>query len=220
MFSHPMNKITVFADIASRAMHATAGSPKTVAGAVVVETCKIESLQRELIGLRKWAACDQDDAAFAVDLMASQALAVSVVSVNRDTDAWRQFLVDAEIFHKAIILDSRKVAGWGKPANLLKSILLGSACACAIGHALGVDRRPRILNSNGMQMIGCTTVCDSEIEGPENLEVFKSFWSRQHIPKSRLARLGVEMTSEDVRVTTEQAEPSLLLADYAAGLVL
>lgn len=215
-----MNRFTVFADIASRAMHATAGSPRTVAGAVVVDTEKVEGLCRELVGLGKWSGCRLDDAEFAVDLIASQAVAVSVVSFNRDTEAWRQFLVDAEIFHKAIILNSRKVAGWGKPANLLKFLLLSSACASAVGHALGIDHRPRIVNSNNMQMINCITVCDSEVEGPENIEVFKSFWDRQHIPKSRLASVGIEMLSEDVRITSEQLEPCLLLADYVAGLGL
>lgn len=215
-----MNRLTILADIASRTMHSTVGSPKTVAGAVAVDTLRLEGIRQEVIALPKWAACNEDSAAFAVDLMASQAVAVSVVSVNRDTDAWRKFLVDAEIFHKAIILSSKKVAGWGKPANLLKFILLGSACAAATGHALGVDRRPRIVSLGGRQLIECDTVCDSEVEGAENLEVFESFWSKQHIPKSRLAKVGIEVIGDCVRVTTEQAEPGLMLADYAAGIGL
>ena len=215
-----MNRLTVLADIASRTMHATAGSPKTVAGAVAVDTLRLEGIRREVGTLPKWGSCTEDSAAFAVDLMASQAIAVSVVSVNRETDAWKQFLVDADILHEAIILDSKKVAGWAKPANLLKFILLGSACAAAMGHALGADRRRRIVNSAGRQLIECATVCDSEVEGKENLEVFESFWSQQHIPKSRLAKAGFDVRTDDVRVTTEQAEPALLLADYAAGLGL
>lgn len=63
-------------------------------------------------------------------------------------------------------------------------------------------------------------MCDSEVEGQENLEVFESFWDMQRIPKTRLAKAGFQMISNDVRVTTEQAEPALLLADYAAGLGL
>ena len=101
-------------------MHSTDGSPRTVAGAVVVDTLRMEGIRQEASALPKWAVCNEDSAAFAVDLMVSQSVAVSVVSVNRDTDSWRKFLADAEIFHKAIITNSRKVAGWGKPANLLK----------------------------------------------------------------------------------------------------
>jgi hypothetical protein len=215
-----MNRFTVLADISSRTMHATLGSPKTVAGAVAVDTARLEGLRRELSSLPKWGACDADTAAFAVDLMASQATAVAIVSINRDTDAWRQFLVDADVLHNAIILTSRKVAGWAKPANLLKFILLGSACAAATGHALGADRRLRIVGATGRQIIECNTVCDSEVEGKENLEVFESFWSMQRIPTSRLAKAGFELISNEVRVTTEQLEPGLMLADYAAGVGL
>ena len=215
-----MNRLTVLTDIASRTMHATIGSPKTVAGAVAVDSLRLDGLRKEVIALPKWGACNEDSAAFAIDLMASQAVAVSVVSVNRETEAWKKFLLDAEVLHKAIILSSKKVAGWAKPANLLKFILLGSACANAMGHALGADRRPRIVSAAGRQLVECATVCDSEVDGEENLEVFESFWSKQHIPKSRLARAGFDVVTDDVRVTTEQAEPALLLADYAAGLGL
>ncbi len=215
-----MNRFTVLADIASRTMLATAGSPRTVAGAVALDTVKLEGVRREVGSLPKWGACGFDEAAFVVDLIASQATAMSIVSINRDTDAWRQFLVDAEVLHNAIILTSRKVAGWAKPANLLKFILLGSACAAATGHALGSDRRARIVGATGRQIIECATVCDKEVEGRENLEVFESFWSMQRIPTSKLAKAGFELISNEVTVTTEQLEPGLMLADYVAGLGL
>lgn len=212
-------KLTIFADIASRVMHATQGSPRTVAGAVAVDTLDVDQIRKEVHRLPKWGRCSEDDAEFAVDLMSSQAVAFSVVSVNRETEAWKRFLVDAQLLHEAIV-ESGKVAGWAKPTNLLKFILLGSSCAAAMGHALGVDRRAGIINTAGRRIVECSTVCDSEIEGEENLEVFTSFWSKQHIPKSRLARAGYEVIADDVRVTSEEAEPVLLLADYAAGLGL
>lgn len=201
-------------------MHSTTGSPKTVGGAVAVDTLNLEAVRKELITLPKWGNCNEDNAEFVVDLMASQAVSVAIVSVNRDTEAWKKFLVDAAVLHEAIILTSKRVAGWAKPANLLKFILLGSACAAATGHALGADRRPRILSSRGRQLVECATVCDSEVEGKENLEVFESFWSGQRIPKSRLAKVGIDVIANEVRVTTDQVEPGLLLADYAAGLGL
>lgn len=212
-------RLTVVADIASRAMNATAGSPKTVAGAVALDTLKLEDVRAKVANLPKWGVCTYDDAALAVDIMVSQSLAVAVLRVNRDTDAWRQFVTDAQIFHKAMILDSRKTAGWGKSTNLLKFILLGSSCAVALGHALGTDPRPPVINAQGRRLVECTAICDSEIEGPENIEVFKSFWRKQPNPASRLAAAGIDLRSESL-LKTEQAEPALLLADYAAGLGL
>lgn len=211
---------TILSDIASRVMHATEGSPKTVAGAVAIETLRLVGVRNEVSGLPKWGKCTLDDAAFAVDLVLSQATAASIVSVDRDTEAWRRFLADAEVLQKAIVLSSKKVAGWAKPTTLLKFVLLGSACAMSTGHALGTDRGARIVGTSGRQLIECSTICDTEVEGKENLEVFESFWSMQRVPTTRLARMGIELISNDVRVTTEQLEPCLLLADYIAGLGL
>ena len=215
-----MNRLTVLADIASRTMLSTLGSPRTVAGAVTIDTGRMSGIRKEVAVLPKWATCTADDAALAVDLLVSQAVAVSVACFNRKTDSWKKFVADSEVLHEAIILTSKKVAGWAKPANLLKFILLGYACAAATGHALGSDRRPRIVGASGRKLIDCNTVCDEEVEGAENREVFESFWSMQRIPTSRLAKAGFEFVSNEVMLTTEQLEPGLLLADYAAGLGL
>jgi hypothetical protein len=215
-----MNRLTVLTDIASRTMLSTLGSPKTVAGAVTVDTARMNGIRAEVATLPKWANCTADDAALAVDLLVSQAVAISVVSFNRETESWKTFIADSEVFHEAIILTSKKVAGWAKPANLLKFILIGSACAVATGHALGSDRSPRIVGASGRKLIDCSTVCDEEVEGAENRDVFKSLWSMQRIPTSRLAKAGFEFVTNDVKLTTEQLEPGLLLADYADGLGL
>jgi len=168
-----MNRLTVLADIASRTMLSTLGSPRTVAGAVTIDTGRMSGIRKEVAVLPKWATCTADDAALAVDLLVSQAVAVSVVCFNRETDSWKKFVADSEVRHEAIILTSKKVAGWAKPANLLKFILLGYACAAATGHALGSDRRPRIVGASGRKLIDCNTVCDEEVEGAENREVFE-----------------------------------------------
>lgn len=215
-----MNRLTILVDIASRAMLSTIGSPRTVAGAVAIDTSAIYDIRAEASRLPKWGDCTPDNAAHAVDLLTSQAVSVAIVSLNRETDAWQRFIKDANILHEAIILDSKLVAGWAKAANLLKFVLLSSACAAATGHAIGADRRPRIVSPQGYQLVECATICDNEIEGKENLEIFKSLWGEQHIPKAKLARLGVQMISESVAVTTDDEEPCLLLADYAAGLGL
>lgn len=201
-------------------MHSTVGSPRTISAGVAVDTEALDGIRRELAQLRKWKYCNEDDAALVVDLLASQGVAASVVNMNRQTQAWLKFLQDAEVLHEAIVSTSRKPAGWAKPANLLKFLLLSLACASATGHAIRIHSGPRMLGPAGLRLFECATVCDSEIDGDENREVFESFWDKQHIPQSRLAALGVEVISTEVRVTTEQLEPALLLADYVAGLGL
>jgi len=215
-----MNRLSILADIAGRAMLSTTGSPRTVGGAVVVDSAQLNGVRHEMRGLPKWGSCDYDTAEHVVDILESQAVAVAIVSIDRDTDSWRLFEQDALVFHEAIIKTSKKIAGWAKPTNLLKFILLSAACAAATGHALGSDRRQRIVSKKGLQLIEVSVICDQEVEGQENLEVFTSFWNDQNIPKRRLAAAGFEMVTESVVVTTDIAEPALILADYVAGLGL
>lgn len=191
-----------------------------MAGAVVIDTARLDEARSEVCGLPKWGSCQLEHAEHVVDYLASQAVAVSVVSVNRSTPQWLQFEQDANLLQSAIVKQSRRVAGWVKAPNFLKFILLGSACSVATGHALGVDLRQRIVGASGRQLIECSAICDQEVEGSENLEVFTSFWSEQRIPRSRLERLGIDMVARDVRVTTDKEEPALFLADYVAGIGL
>lgn len=201
-------------------MLATAGSPKTVAGVVALDTINIASARNEVLGIPKWGRCNYQHAEHIVDFLASQAVSIAVIAVDRETDEWKVFESDAVALQKAILLTSKKVAGWVKAPNVLKFILLGSGCAMATGHAIGIDSRSRIQNSRGQNIVECSVICDQEIEGAENLEVFKSFWSTQRIPQSRLGAFNIDMRISGVSVTTEQAEPALLLADYVAGLGL
>lgn len=215
-----MNRITILADIAGRTMLSTAGSPKTVAGAVAIDTASLAEARSEVRGLPKWGQCRSEHAEHVVDYLASQAVAVSVVSVNRSTPQWLRFEQEAKVLQGAIVKQSKQVAGWVKAPNFLKFLLLGSACAVATGYALRVDPRSRIVGATGRQLIECSAICDKEVEGTENLEVFTSMWSEQRIHRSGLERLGIDMIARDIRVTSDDEEPALFLADYVAGLGL
>jgi hypothetical protein len=214
-----MNRLTVLTDIAGRVSIDTVGSARVTAAAIAVGTSDT-SLLRSLIppNMPKWQACRPSDAERAIELIASYAVSVGVMSINKDTATWLKFAEDGKILQDAIVLQSRRVAGWAKPSNLLAFHLLGGAYAIALGHGIRVGPRPHIVDSQGLQLIECSLICDTDISGDENLEVFKSFWDEQHRPHSQLAQYGVRVSHEEVHVTTEQLEPLLLLADYAAGI--
>jgi hypothetical protein len=185
-----------------------------------VDTVCLDAVRHELRNTPKWGRSSADDVEFVVDLMRSQAVAVAIISVNRDNETWREFIQDARKLHDAIVKDSRRVAGWASAANILKFALLGSASFAAMGHAIGCDTRQKVVSHRGLKLLECQTICDNEVEGPENRDVFKSFWTEQHIPRRQLAQFGVELTSTSVGISTDTADPALLLADYAAGLGL
>lgn len=212
-----MNRLSILADISGRA---DKSADPITAAAVVFDTGAVGSVRSHVSRLPKWGECSASDAAFVIDLLASQAVAVSTTTVDRQTEAWRRFVSDEGVLQGAILRQRDKVAGWAKATNLLRFMLLCSACAAAQGHAIGIDRRLRILTPRGRVAIECSIICDEEVQGEETLEVFRSFWDEHNLPKATLARFGVEMVACDVTVTTDEEEPALIVADYVAGIGL
>lgn len=214
-----MNRFTFFTDIAGRLSQAVEGGPRVTAAAVVFPSAEVERIVTQLsVPLPKWRACTYDDASAAIDLLIAEGVSVGIFSVNKDTKAWKKFLVDSKPLHSAIVLQDRRPAGFVKPSNVLAFMLIGGACAIAAGHALKITPKNRITDYRGKALIERTVICDSDIGGEENLQVFRSFWERHDGSHPLIEKAGFRIVTRDVRVTTEQQEPLLLLADYAAGI--
>jgi hypothetical protein len=215
-----VNRYTIFADIAGRVAQDTSGSDRMTAAAMAIETQGVAALRGAPAGnLPKWRDCTLKDVEAVVELLIRKAAAVSAVTVYKDTDAWRKFWSDAEPLQKAIVVQDRRVAGFVKPANVVIYWLFGHAFALATAHAVKIGPKTRIVDYRGREAIERTIVCDSDVKGEENIEVFKSMWERHDGSQPRMEQLGFRFYTRDVLVTTEQDEPLLLYADYLAGLV-
>jgi hypothetical protein len=81
-----------------------------------------------------------------------------------------------------------------------------------------LSRQLPVQDYRGRDLIERTIVSDSDIAGDETIEVYRDLWNRADGSQPRLEAAGFRFTTAEVRVTTEQAEPLLLLADYAAGI--
>ena len=215
-----MNRYTIFADIAGRVSLDTTGNPRVTAAAVIIESIRVEEVRTMLPpSLPKWQACSVEAAERVVRLIASEAASVAAVSIDRDTPAWKQFWKDAEGFQAAIVAQDRHPAGFAKAANITVFWLFGCAFALAIAHAIKTGSRDRLVDHLGRELIERSIVCDSDIQGPDNIATFQSFWDRHDNSQPLAERLGLRFTTRSVQVTTEQQEPMLLLADYVAGIV-
>ena len=214
-----MNRFTFLTDIAGRLARDVAGSPRVTAAAVAFGSGQLDAVARQLPRpLPKWKDCRLQDAEAVVSLLGEETIAVGIFSINKDTAAWHQFWEDARPLRAAIVAQDRRPAGFVKPANVLAFLLISGACAVATGHALRIGSKHRILDYRGRDLIERTVICDSDIDGDENLEVFRSLWERHDGSQPRLESMGIRIATREVRVTTEQQEPLLLLADYAAGI--
>jgi hypothetical protein len=146
------------------------------------------------------------------------AASIAIVSMTKDPERWPEFWDAAKPLHDAIVAQDGKPAGFIRPANVALSALLAHAYGIALGHAVKVSRGAGILDYRGLELVERTIICDTDIQGEENLEAFRSFFERSDHHQPRMAELGFRFETRDVIVTTEEEEPLLLLADYAAGI--
>ena len=138
--------------------------------------------------------------------------------MTKEPEAWNRFWKAAKPLQDAIVAQDRVPAGFIKPANVALFSLMGQAFALALAQAIKIARTTGLLDFRGKELIERTIVCDSDIQGDENIAVFKSFWERSDQNQPLMEKLGVRFITRSVNVMTEQDEPLLLLSDYAAGI--
>jgi hypothetical protein len=213
-----MNQITLFADIAGRPTHSLAGCTRVTAAAVALPTADLAAIRELLPPHVKWKHLTEHAAKAFVELLVNRSVAIGVATVEfLDTPAWRKALLDEQVLHSEIASESKAKAGWAKPPLLVKYDLLMRANLRSLTQFLAT-RSLFARNVLGLAPIECQIVTDEEFSGEENIDVFKSFWNDENIPAEALATMGFLVSHPNVTLTTEQAEPLLMLADIVAGL--
>ena len=103
-----------------------------------------------------------------------------------------------------------------RPANIARIIAFIDGAVTASGHAAYLSNAIERAKTNGPITIGQPLVFDDELGG-ESREFFIEQWNGAR-RQPRTQAVGVTFKTCDVRLTTEQDEPLLLLPDYVAGL--
>ena len=207
----------IFADIAGRVSKNVLGSPRATSAAVVIPAGQVAGLRKRAALLPKWGRCLLQHAKEALVLMTQEATTVYCVSLDKTTDQWAAAVADGELLHRKIAEESGPGSGWAKPSVLLTIELLCRACFGAVALTLGRwrDANP---GATGVQAFEFSIICDTELGGAETIALFKSFWNEEHVPAEKLEMLGYSVDHRSVELKSEQDEPLLMLADYAAGL--
>lgn len=213
-----MSRFTFFADIAGQVSLDTMGSNRITAAAVAVPTGDVDNLRSRVLGWPKWRDCNEDDASAAITFLKENASSVAVVSITKNSESWKRFWESAKVLQAAIARQDRSSAGFIKPSNVIRFSVLDESFAIALGHVVKIAHRPGIVDYHSREVIERTIVCDSDIQGDENVSVFKDFWARSDEHHPRMEEAGFRLVTREVTVTTEQQEPLLLLADFAAGI--
>ena len=213
-----MNHITTFVDMAGRVSRSTEVFHRATAAAVVVATSELAHVRDCLPeDVDKWARTDFARATEMVDVMIDNALAVGAFSINKRTPAWEKYWVDSLGLENLLRSQDGKAAGFLRAPNFLRFHLMGGAASVAFGHAHWRTRtKPRVLDSRGRALLENDIVFDNDIQGSENEDMLETMLA---MPSPRSEQQFGFTLRRRMSLATEQQEPLLFLADFAAGIV-
>lgn len=109
--------------------------------------------------------------------------------------------------------------GFVKASMVIKCALFGQISALGVSHAIMEKQIPIAASLRRPYLIRESMIFDTEIEGDDNVEVFRELWEARNARQPLANILGIHRHATSVAFTTEQDEPLLLLPDYVAGLV-
>lgn len=167
----------------------------------------------------KWVDTTPAEAEGQFEFLLERCVAAVVFRVEKTMPAWSDFWDRADQYHAEMARVARRKVGFVKAGTLLRYWLFGEASARVMGDSVRLTGRPRVLTHRGLGSVESTVICDSDIQGSENIDVFQWLFERlDERPDPLLASFGLHPHVRECRLETEEAEPLLYLADYLAGL--
>lgn len=213
-------RITTFGDIAGQVTAAHANADTVTVACICVPTGALKHVRKRLPSdLPKWRNALDTHVGEVVDVLIKEALACCVASVDKTTEDWAAFWQDAEDVHARTAALSGGSIGYVKAANLVKYLLFAQAATRAFTQAIKTGAVPAALRKRGSLTITEALVFDNEIQGEENRDAFAEILRAINAKQPLVNSLGLKRIISTLQLTTEQAEPLLLLPDYVAGMV-
>lgn len=208
-------KLTIIADISSRISQERRNADRITAAAICLPSGALNHIRKRLPSdLTKWRNADKRAVELVSDVVLREALGVGVYSIEKSGDTWDQFWADtsdlnAELRGKISVI---RAAYQIKCLLFVKSTTLACAGAIKAGNIVQVTRaKHRFATEESF-------IFDKEIDGVDNIEVFKSIWHRQNDYPQLTEQFGIRRNMKEVRLVKEQDEPLLMLPDYIAGI--
>lgn len=189
----------------------------TTAGVVFLPETLVEARAAIPTGLPKWRDAQLADIQSALTIVSSLGLVAFVLRTDCDPKAWQSFWGDAKEYHREFSQRTRGSGSFAKAGNIVRFFQFGECSARALGETVKRVGLPGILDASGLHRISGTIVCDTDIQGAENIAMFNYLWDVLESSQALLARIGLSMATRSVELKTEQEEPLLLLSDHLAG---
>ena len=143
----------------------------------------------------------------------------TVVKIEKTEPAWMEFWNAGDQQYQYLASRTKPKPGFAKSSNVLKYWAFGNCSATGVALYLKSQERPTILDQNGFAALYLKIICDTDIQGQENREVFEDNWKHWCKVTKLTSRLEIKPYIECVEFKTEQEENLLMLPDYLAGYI-
>ncbi|MGA2525568.1 MAG: hypothetical protein ABSF79_02995 [Smithellaceae bacterium] len=215
-----MNRLTLFYDIAGRvAKESQLDEFFTVGGAII--PTGLEDQVRDAIGwdTPKWRDTNDSYLSLILDILKNFKVRCTVVKIEKTEPAWSKFWNAGDQQYNYLSSRTKPKPGFAKSGNLLKEWAFGKCSATGLGLHLKDQGRPTILDTNGYSILYLKIICDTDIQGQENRDVFENNWKQWCKATKLTSHLGIRPYLDCAEFKTEQEDNLLLLPDYLAGYI-
>lgn len=214
-----MSRFTIYMDVSGRVSLSTEGHQFATVGGFSVETEKVDLARNCLpANLPKWKKATIPDVKKILDFICENAIYVTSVCLDKNPNKWTFFWKEAEMYHQKLASLSKMRTGYVKAANVIRYWLFSQCAALLLAETIKKTGQPAIFDSNGLGIVEVDIVCDSDIQGNDNIGAFKACWKQYEKSQEKTNRLGLRVILKDVKIESEQNEPLILVADYIAGI--
>jgi hypothetical protein len=215
-----MNRLSLLSDIAGRVSKESQFDKFFTVGGAIIPTGAEDNL-RAAIGsdTPKWRDSNNRNLSLISDVLKDFNVHCTVVKIEKAEPAWTAFWNAGDQLYQYLTSRTKPTPGFAKSANILKDWAFGKCLATSLGLYLKYQGRPTILDSNGFSALCLKIICDTDIQGQENREVFIGNWKHWGEITKLTPRLEIKPYIEGIEFETEQEQNLLLLPDYLAGYV-
>lgn len=215
-----MNRLTLFYDIAGRVSKESQFDRFFTVGGAIIPT-EQEDQARDAIGrdTPKWRDTNDRYLSLVIDILKNFKVYCTVVKIEKTEPAWSKFWNAGNQQYQYLSSRTKPKPGFAKSANVLKDWAFGKCLATGLGLYLQDQGRPTILDPNGFSILYLKIICDTDIQGQENREVFEDNWKHWCKATKLTPHLEIKPYLDCVEFKTEQEDNLLLVPDYLAGYI-
>ena len=215
-----MNRFSLIFDISGQVTkESTFDSYFTVGGAII--PFSNEQIVRDLLeqNMPKWKNATTQSLSIVAKAIKENNIYCTVVIVVKSKPEWDTFWTNGKDQYNNLANKLKTKIGFAKSGNVIRNLSIAKCSMIGLGALINSKDKPTILDQNGYVILNLKIICDTDIQGGENQEVFKTSWARWCKNTKVQTALNIKPYLESIDFMTEQDDPLILLPDYLAGCI-